>query len=167
MLTERGYEVRLPSALPPAKVTFEGRELPVATATAPCDAPCWTVEGRTLTTVIRLPRRPVSAPVVVEVAPAEATAAERRTADGYAGRLARLGRAMVTLNGTWPTDWSPESLVAAVQSARRIELDPAAAGREIAALVDALPVIVADIRRMEAPPAVIARALAQLGPDGR
>ena len=166
MLTERGYEIRLPGALPPREVRYEGRTVAFVTRTAACEAPCWTVEGRTLTTVVRLPRRSAAERVEVEIAPAAASPDERRAADGFAGRLARLNRAMNTLNGTWSKGWSPDSLVEAVQTGRRVELHPEAAGREALALARRLPSIDADIRAMDVDPAAIARALAQMHEDG-
>ena len=159
----RGYEMRLVGQLPPAAVRYEGREIAYARPTVSCEAPCWTVDGRTLTTIVRLPRSPVSAGVVLEVVPAEATDAQRRAADGFAGRIARLTRAMQTMNRSWPQEWSPESLVRAVQTPRRIELEPASAGREVAALADAWPSIADEVGKIAADPALVARALAQLG----
>ncbi len=166
MLAERGYEIRLPGALPPRAVRYEGRTVPFVTRTAACDAPCWTVEGRTLTTVVHLPQRSVADRVVVEIDPAAASPDEQRAADGLAGRLARLNRAMDTLNRTWSKGWSPDSLVEAVQTGRRVELHPETAGQETLALARRLPAIDADIRAMDVDPAAIARALAQMHEDG-
>lgn len=163
MLTERAYELRLPGALPPRAVTSAGRRFHFARATAACDAPCWTVDGDTLTTIVRVPRSRVTDTVEIVVTPAAASSDQERAADGFAGRLVRLARAMEVLNRTWPTGWSPDSLVEAVQAGRRIEVDPASAPREVAALVDRWPAIVQEIRAQALDPAVIARALARLG----
>ncbi len=163
MLTERSYELRLVGALPPAAVRVDGREFPFVKITDRCEAPCWTVEGDTLTTIVKIPRSPVGRAVEVVVTEAPATPAQRRAVDGFAGRLGRLRRAADTLNRTWPTGWSPGALVRAVQTGRRIEIDPAGAGREAQALADGWPALLEEIRRQEVDPAAIARALAQLG----
>ncbi len=163
MLTERAYELRFPGALPPRAVTSAGRAFGFARATAACDPPCWTVDGDTLTTIVRVPRSPVTETVEIVVTPAVASPGVERAVDGFAGRLVRLARAMEGLNRTWPTGWSPDALVEAVQTGRRIEVDPASAPREVAALVDRWPAIVQEIRAQALDPAVIARALARLG----
>jgi hypothetical protein len=49
-----------------------------------------------------------------------------------------------------------------VQTPRRIELDPASAPREVAALISALPQIAGEIEKMKVDPALVSRALAQL-----
>jgi hypothetical protein len=167
MPASRGYEIRLPAMLPPRTVSFEGQAVAYVKPTAACEAPCWTVEGRTLTTIVRLPRRAVTSALEVRIVPADATPDGRRAADGFAGRIARLLRAMHTLNATWPKDWSPASLVEAVQTPRRIEIDPRTAAQEIETLTRRLPAIVADIRAMEVDATVTARAIAQLGDDAR
>lgn len=163
MLAERAYELRLPAALPPRAVEVGGRPVPFVKATERCEPPCWTVEGDTLTTIVRTTRARVDRGVEVVLADAEATPAERRAADGFAGRLTRLRRAMDTLNRTWPKGWSPGALVHAVQTGRRIEIDPATAAREARALVESWPALVDEIRRQEVDQLAIARALARLG----
>ena len=159
----RAYEVRLAGQLPPSEVRHEGRVVPFVEPTVTCEAPCWTVEGRTLTSIIRLPRTPVGARIFVDVVPAAATAEQQRAADGFAGRIARLTRAMQTMNRSWPKEWSPDVLVHAVQTPRRIELEPASAPREVAALAGALPAIAVAIERLDVDPALVTRALAQMG----
>ncbi len=167
VLKERGYEIRLPGALPPRAVTFAGRAVPFARSTQPCAAPCWTVEGRTLTTFVTLPRSSVGQRVEVSMTPAEATPEQRRAADGFAGRLGRIHRAMETLNRAWLKGWSPGALVEAAATGRRIEIDPASAPSEVEGLVRRWPALVEEIRRQDVDAAFIARALAQLGEEKR
>jgi alpha-glucosidase len=174
MLEARAHELRFPGRLPPRRVGHGAAEVPFATRTAECEAPCWTVEGDTLTTVIRLPRSRLTKreEVVIDwsVPPGSARAlpgspgdASGRGPDGFAGRLRRLRRAYDTLNRSWPKDWSPDSLVDAMQTGRRIELRPESAAAEIARLIERWPAVVADVGKMDIDAALRTRALAQLG----
>lgn len=162
MLTERGYEIRLPGALPPAAVTSQGRAVSFAPDES-TPAPCWRYDGRTLTTTIVLPRAPVSQAVTVVVTPGAAAAAEAKLVDGYAGKLARLQGATSALNDTWPKGWSPDSLVEALQTASRIDANPQTAVAELQKLDALMAQVEKDIRAMDVDPAAVRRALARLG----
>ena len=175
MIEARAYELRFPGRLPPRRVRHGAGDVPFATRTAGCEAPCWTVEGDTLTTVIRLLKVRVTERVAVTIdwpdPPADAAAGLRteagsaagRAPDGFAGRLRRLRRAYDALNRSWPRDWSPDSLVDAMQTGRRIELRPEAAAAEIARLLERWPVVVDDVEKMDIDATLRTRALAQLG----
>lgn len=71
---------------------------------------------------------------------------------------------MRTLNQLWPRGWSPDELVAAVQTPRRIELAPDKALDELRTLDQRMPAIVEAIRQAEAD---ASRAVQQLGDDAK
>jgi alpha-glucosidase len=162
MPTERGYEIRLPGALPPASVTFLGRAVPFAREDTAA-APCWRYDGRTLTTTILLPRSPVGQGVSVVVVPEMSAEDEAKLVDSYAGKLARLQGAKSALNDTWPKGWSPDSLVEAMQTASRIDADPKSAARELRKLDGLMAQVAKDIRATDVDPAAVKKALARLG----
>jgi len=61
------------------------------------------------------------------------------------------------------SDWSPDSLVDALQTGRRVELRPGSAAAELARLLERWPAVVAEVERMDVDAALRTRALAQLG----
>lgn len=161
MPAERGYEVRLPNTLPPRRVTWQGREAGFARdGIGP--APWWSYDGRTLTTVVRVPPSRVSEHVEIAIAsPRRWDEGEALTA-GVRGRLARLAQAMQILNRTWPKGWAPDSLVEAAQTGRRIELDPSSAERELRDLERKAGEAIAAVKNLPVDPAALAKALALL-----
>jgi hypothetical protein len=90
-------------------------------------------------------------------------AADTALVDGAAGTLKRIRAAVDVLEGLWPTEWAPESLVALGQAGWRIQLDPTSAVRELTALRYALPAEIDKVRGLSGDPALVARALALLG----
>jgi alpha-glucosidase len=163
MPTERGYEIRLPGALAPSRVGYNGVEGPF-NASATATSPTWFFEGNTLTTVIVLPRTPVTEKVSLGITPTVATREATEAVNGFRGRMARLDLAMQTMNKGWPQGWSPDLLVELAQTGRRIELNPASAVGELEALAKRWPDLAAAIREAaaEASP-----ALQQIGRDGK
>jgi alpha-glucosidase len=161
MPAERGYELRLLNTLPARRVAWQGREVGFARdGVGP--APCWSYDGRTLTTVIRVPRSPVDEPVEVTFAsPLRWDEADALVA-GVRGRLARLAQAMQLLNRSWPKAWAPDVLVEAAQTGRRIELNPASAERELRDLDRKVGEAIAAVRSLAVDPATVARVLALL-----
>ncbi|HZU23022.1 MAG TPA: TIM-barrel domain-containing protein, partial [Terriglobales bacterium] len=160
MVESRGYEVRLRSTLPPARVAANGLALPYRDDG---QAPGWHYDGNTLTTIITLPRTSVHQAIHVVVDGSEAGTTNAELLDGVPGRLLRLKAAMDVLNTTWPQEWSPDELVAAYQTGNRITLHPEAAATELKKLHDATPAIVERIHAMKISPEVMSRALAKLG----
>jgi alpha-glucosidase len=150
MLTERGYEIRLPGSLPPRRVEYRGAE--VSRAASPDDArpPFWTYDGGTLTTRVVLPRSATSDAVRVSIAPAATGPEADALTRGFAGRIARLTQAMTVLNRQWPLGWSPDALVHAVQTPRRLELAPERVVEELRALDRQMPQLLDAIRQAEA-----------------
>jgi alpha-glucosidase len=163
MLEARGYEVRLPSALPPQRITFKGQAVPFLREGCTGQAPCWSYDGRTLTTSIRLPRTSAQDAVTLLVTPRAMTAAQAKLVDGYAARLTRLENAMEALNNTWPKGWSPDVLVDAIQTASRIDVNPMRALEELEKLAGMLPQIEKEIKAQDVDEKAKAAALKRLG----
>ena len=122
MVTSRGYQVRLPGALPPGRIMYKGKIVPWGDGDG-CDtnAPCRRYDGRTLTTIISLPKTPVTEGVTLTLEMPRLTLEQAKLVDGYAGTITRLQNAMDALNNTWPKGWSPDILVDAIQTASRID----------------------------------------------
>jgi alpha-glucosidase len=154
----RGYEIRLPSTLPPERVRVNGVD--VRYSGLEDGGPGWRYDGQTLTTIISIARAPVTQPIEVMVT---APAAPPQLVDGVQGTLARLRGAMDMLNASWPRGWSPDALIDAAQAGRRMTLDPSSARRELEKLQRDMPSIVEAITRMEIDCTAIARALGHLG----
>ncbi|MBI3483771.1 MAG: DUF5110 domain-containing protein, partial [Acidobacteria bacterium] len=157
MLAERGYEIRLPMTLPPDSVRANGANIPYASDGA---VPGWRYDGDTLTAVISLPRIRVNQKVEVLV---KASPAPLELLDGVPGKLARLRTAIDILNGSWPKGWSPDILIDAAQTGRRITLNPASAQEELQKLHHNMPEIIDAISKMDVDCAALIRALAHLG----
>ena len=139
MPANRGYEIRLVNALPPES------------ATAP-----WQYDGDTLTTTITIPPAPVNQRVEVIVKSSTAPS-------GVRGQLARLRTAMEILDASWPNGWSPDILIEAAQTGRRITLRPSTARQELEKLQHDMPAIVDAISKMEVDCRFTATALNHLG----
>jgi alpha-glucosidase (family GH31 glycosyl hydrolase) len=120
MLTERGYEIRLPGDWPPASVTANGTKTD------------WSYEGNTLTTVITVPRTSVQTKTRIEIHRAAGSLAERTQLDGFAGSITRLRAAYDALNSLWPFTWSSQSLIKALQTGDRLQYHPGTAREELA-----------------------------------
>lgn len=143
MPQKRGYEIRLVNTLPPSSSNFP-----------------WHYDGTTLTTIISVPPQPVHKRVVVTVS---APPAPPALVSGVRGELARLRAAMAILNTTWPDGWSPDILVDAAQTGRRMTLQPSTAAAELQKLQHDMPAIVDAIRKMEVDCRAVALALNHLG----
>jgi len=141
MSARRGYEIRLLSTLPPESVAGGS----------------WAYDGATLTTTITVPPTPVNQRVEVLVkAPAAPV-------NGIRGQLARLRTAMEILDTTWPNGWSPDILIEAAQTGRRITLQPSTARAELEKLERDMPAIVDAIAKMDVDCRLTATALNHLG----
>jgi alpha-glucosidase len=138
MPAERGYEVRLFESWPPDSVTFNGRN--ISYDDDPHAAEGWRYDGDSLTTIIRLPRMPVSAAVDLAVKISSEEAAKIALLDGAAGRFARIHRLFQDLNNS-----GPNSLLHLASMARRIELKPATALSELASYDAAKEAMTSDL----------------------
>src|SRR5207248_10848887 len=159
MAQARGYQVRLHSTFPPQAVTFNGRTIPYSRQGS---GSTWHYEGNTLTSVISLPETSVHQRAQIHVAFNSGQAANQALLDGVPGKIMRLKTTMDILNGSWPKDWSPDELTAAVQTGNRIEVDPSHAESELEQLKRDLPQVIEKIRAMQIDPSLIARALPHL-----
>src|SRR5205823_8325193 len=133
-------EIRLVNTLPPES------------ATAP-----WRYDGATLTTILTVPTAPVTQRIEIAVKAANAPAS------GVRGQLARLRTAMDILNTSWPNGWSPDILIEAAQTGRRITLQPSTARQELERLQREMPAIVDAISKMDVDCRITAAALNHLG----
>ncbi|GMV04496.1 MAG: alpha-xylosidase [Gemmatimonadota bacterium] len=157
---ERRVTIRIPGVLPPDSVTENGVAVPYRRDGS---APGWHYDGDAVAMEVRLAALPVTSGRVVAVFFPEAGGGATLL-DGMAGRLKRVRAAVDVLEGLWPTDWAPESLIGLGQAGWRAELDPATAAAELRAVRDRLPMEIEKVRTLEPKgPALVARALALLG----
>ena len=129
MLTERGYELRLPADWPPRSVTVDGVAVRQADALGKGG---WSFAGNTLTTTIPVSRRSVHQKVIIEVKRSAALMAQRRKLDGFAGTMTRLRGAYEALQATWPVTQPPDALIHAMQTGDRLGYHPETAAKEMA-----------------------------------
>ncbi|HLJ74351.1 MAG TPA: TIM-barrel domain-containing protein [Thermoanaerobaculia bacterium] len=144
MPASRGYEIRLVNTLPPDSVA----------------GGTWTYDGPTLTTIINVPLHPVNQRVEVTV---NAPAAPPELVNGVRGELNRLRTAMEILDTSWPNGWSPDIVIEAAQTGRRMTLHPAAAREELEKLQSEEPAILDAISKMDVDCGFTALALNHLG----
>ena len=97
MLRERGYEVRLRGTWPPARVTWNGVEVPYR---ADGSAPGWRYDGDRLTTIVSLPRADVS--TRKELVISQPAGADDAVLDSRPGRLLRVQRGLISLGTLLP-----------------------------------------------------------------
>jgi len=156
MLRERAYEVRLKRTWPPARVTWQGADVPYKAD----GAPGWRYDGDDLTTIVSLPRADVSTrkELVVE----QPAGADRALLDGVPGRLLRLKRGMRMLEALWPADWPSDAFVTLAQTGRRLTLHPDSAAVELTRFREQLPEVLRRLPEMKGDTAVIHRVLRHL-----
>ena len=145
MVQARAYQLRLPGDWPPATVTANGKPL-VFTKTK--DAPGWQFEGNTLTTVVTVPRTPVTQAVTVHVHRPMKLMQRRAELDGFAGSMTRLREAYDTLNQTFPLAWSPDELIDVMQTGDRLSYHPETASAELKRFHAALPRAIDKVHAM-------------------
>ena len=131
MLTERGYELRLPGDWPPSFVSVNGKALSYSRRKGDTG---WRFDGNTLTTVVTIPRLPVTDAVKISVRTDLEMARNRAMLDDFAGKMTRLRETYNILNANWPEAWSPDPLVSAMQTGDRIGYYPNTAFAEMSAL---------------------------------
>jgi alpha-glucosidase (family GH31 glycosyl hydrolase) len=157
MLRERGYEVRLKRTWPPARVTWNGAQVPYR---SDASAPGWRYDGDRLTTIVSLPRADVSTrkELVVE----QPAGADDALLDGVPGRLLRLKRGMTMLERLWPADWPSDAYVTLEETGRRITLQPDSGLVELRRFREQLPEVLRRLPEMKGDTAVIRRVLRHL-----
>jgi alpha-glucosidase len=140
MPTQRGYEVRLFESWPPDSVTFNGQMIAYS---ADPEAPAgWHYNGDLLTTIIRLPRTPVSTAVELTVKISSEKAARLALLDGAVGRFARIRRLFKEVNNS-----GPDSLLRLATTGRRLELKPETALSELAGYDTTREAVAGDLYR--------------------
>lgn len=159
MLSERGYEVRLPGWWPPTSVTCNGRAVQHRKDDGSMG---WSYDGDELMTIIRLPKFPLVQKVEVVVKMQAISEERSRLLDGARGVFSRLRRTMPLLNSTWPKEWSPDILVKATQTGNRIGINPANAEKELVELRRELPEVLKQIGALDIDPSVRNQALQHL-----
>ena len=82
---------------------------------------------------------------------------------GRRRQLGRLRTAVDILNTSWPDGWSPDILIEAAQTGRRITLQPSSARKELEKLQRDAPMIVEAISKMDVDCRMTATALNHLG----
>lgn len=153
MQTQRAYELRLPASWPPSAVKVNGVGLPYSRTKG---APGWHFEGNTLTTVVSTHRFPVTDAVTITLRTGLEMARNRSLLNDFAGRMTRLRETYDILNANWPAAWSPDALIAAMQTGDRIAYYPKTAFEELSALqqkLSALPRAIEALRATENSPA--------------
>ncbi len=128
MLTERGYQLRLPADWPPASVTVNGEAVRQADVLGHDG---WSFDGNTLTTSIPISRRSVHQQVIIEVTRTSQAMAHRAELDGFAGAMTRLRGAYQALQQTWPAAQPPDALIRAMQTGDRLGYHPETASQEL------------------------------------
>jgi len=151
MPLERGYELRLPGALPPSSVTVDGQAIAFMRSGAGTH---WSYDGQRLETTIALPRSRASARVEVVI-----QCQESRLASGFPGKLRRLRDAMTLLETQWPREWAPDEVVFAAQTGTRITNDPSRAGEELERFAREEPEVRAAVEKLDTDRDIVARAL--------
>jgi alpha-glucosidase (family GH31 glycosyl hydrolase) len=150
MLERRSYEIRLVGDWPAQSVTVNGKPLPESAIR---------YDGNRLTSILRTPEFSVHGRVELVV---RRSGSDHVLLNAVQGKIARLTESMQVLNGAWPKDWSPESLIRAVQTGDRISLRPQSALQELQQLQKDWPLIQADIEAMKADAALKERAMQHL-----
>jgi alpha-glucosidase (family GH31 glycosyl hydrolase) len=160
MAHERGYRLEFVQTFPPECVTVNGHAVPHGVERD--GSPNWRYDGATLTAVVTLPRFDVQQPLTVKLRIGADEAANLHLLSGTAGRFARLRRAMDIVNSEAYPEWSPDSLIEAVQTSRRITLHPAAALQELSKFWKQQENVLRDLRDLTADDTVIDRAIVQV-----
>jgi hypothetical protein len=181
---QRGYVIRLIGRWPPHRVLWNRQEIPYAggeqqdraagprlaiaaaaggpDAEAVPAAPGWTYDGNRLSVVIHVPAADIRTTATLDVE--LPTDHDPALLNGVPARLTRLERAMHILEGLWPEDWPPDSMVALQETGHRITLHPESAATELEHLRAGLPAILDRLPTLHGDSTLIRRALAQLQP---
>jgi alpha-glucosidase len=153
---KRSYEIRLQGSIPPKSVSLSSRSsYDVWSVTEDWK---WEYDGSTLTTIIRTPEMNYSGDVVLNVHLNDSSANSALT-DNFAAKMHRLNKAKDLINTQWPKEWSPDTLVHAVQTGNRININPSSAVTELKGLDVAISEVVREIKKLDIDSTVAKRAL--------
>jgi hypothetical protein len=147
MKTDRAYELRLPASWPPSSVEVNGEPLSYSKRKG---EPGWHFDGNTLTTIISTPAFRLTAATTITVRTGVEMAQNRTLLYDFAGRMTRLREAYDILNANWPTSWSPDALIEAMQTGDRITYHPNTALDELRGLAPKLASVPSVIEAMHA-----------------
>jgi alpha-glucosidase (family GH31 glycosyl hydrolase) len=147
MQTGRTYELQLPGSWPPSSVSVNGSELAYSRRK---DAPGWRFDGNSLTTIISTSRFRMTDSVTITVRTGLEMAQNRNLLDDFAGRMTRLRETYDILNVNWPVAWSPDALIAAMQTGDRLSYHPETAFDELSDLQPKLAALHSVIESMHA-----------------
>jgi alpha-glucosidase len=142
---ERAYELRLPFSWPPESVSFNGRPVPFSREGV---VPGWHYDGDHLTTIVSIPRQPLTHKVEVTVSLPASAIGKDQLLQGAAGAIARVKGAMAMAEMSWPNGWAPDVMIHAAQTGNRIALKPATAVEELERLQHDLPEITARLQAL-------------------
>jgi alpha-glucosidase len=157
---ERGYRLEFVQTFPPESVTVNGHAAPrVAHGDAGMG---WYYDGAAVTTVVTLPPYDVRQQLTIDMDVRAEHVIERDLLAGAAGMFARLRRAMDIINSEAYPEWSPDSLIEAVQTSRRISLQPETALPELRRFWTEHENVLRDIQNLDADATVIKRAIVQV-----
>jgi alpha-glucosidase len=150
MPERRAYEIRLVGSWPVESARVNGSGL---------SASAIRYDGNRTTAVITTPEFSIHDGVEIIL---KRLNGREELLDAAPGKIARVTAAMHILNGAWPKDWSPESLIRAAQTGERMRLRPESAQQELAELQESAAKITSDINAMQADAALKERALRHL-----
>ncbi|HEU5452636.1 MAG TPA: TIM-barrel domain-containing protein [Terriglobales bacterium] len=156
MLARRGYEIRVEDVLPPASVTYAGKEVPFSREEK---TPSWRYDGERAQLIIRLPQTPTTVTTAVEIG----ISGDSAELNGFVGKLVRVKAALHELEKAWPQGWAPDSLLELSQTGNRISINPKTAKAELEKFNENLPKVVNEVRHLQdVDPKLVEVALAQL-----
>lgn len=131
-LAKRPLEIHLAGSVPPSTVKVNGRPVPWRYRAA---ATCWSYDGDTATTVVRIASADVRRKIVVEVT--EDARIATAAIDGFAGLMRRLrivSDFAKLVSPCWPLHKDERLAVWAAQTGNRIGRNPGSAPHELAEL---------------------------------
>ncbi len=155
----RSFEVVLPGAAPPLRVTGNGA---VLSWTRDKASTGWSYDGDHASVRIRTGAYPVGSKVEVVLSMPSGVDSLENELNGLPGRLARLQRVMTLLNNQWPKEWSPGVLVKAAQTGNRLTINPVTFRDELGRFSRSQEEIRGAIRGMAVPDSIKTRALKHL-----
>ena len=141
MITQRGYEIRLPATWPPSRVSYNGKAL-----TRNDGSSGWRYEGNSATTIVSLPRMPVSEAVKVDVETDQDL--NSPLLNDVAGKIRRLLETTAILEHTWPDGWAPDVVLEGAQTGDRLTYKPETAPAELAKLDSEITQALKEIEEM-------------------
>ncbi len=155
----RALEIRLPGVWPPLEVEVDGTKVDRVDVRGAGVSGSWCYHADRLELRVSLPSADIRRDRVVRVV---FPTADRTLLDGVPGTLRLIRHAAHKLRQLWPEDSAPESLIALMQTPRRIGLRLDDARQEIERLHRELPLEVARAGALRGDPATLHRAVALL-----